>query len=688
MSFKRRVLLILFSLLCLSVQVIHAQESAEDKVTRLATKFDQYAASYGLSNGDGQISAVERAYAAALIEDVVGYSQLVAEFAAADRGNARMLVLMEAGYLNVQQDLPIADPNEPMLRQAIEDYKDSLPEEEYEKAEQALLNLNDDLLAPLTAPVIPPATADDDVLAPLTPPDTADDDGPLAPPPADSADAADDDLLAPLTPPDTADDDELLAPLTPVEVEDDLLAPLTPPESTDDDDGPLAPPPPQDQEPEDDLLAPLTPKKTINRHVKKVIRDTFKLPKKRVKVVNSIYNFRETNRTVAGDCGGSAPAVGGEGLGAYSPDSPAFQAHVCFSNEHGLISVDTEMFRWYGRGALDMYQSDAYFYGDHSSQQFLTVIDEGSFDVTTVTDYGTCTVTSNMHYELYAPGEVMGCNPNSKVWVVNGSLVNVDTGNQPTEEEKDEEVPVPPITAGQYKIHWLPLDEERCDQQYAPSFDSVTVTPTSFDSVDLIINGETYTFGGRNLNEGLTGRFEMERDTLRADLNRRFAEDFNFFWHQSSPDYQSSCAANGTLTLESPAADQPKFTLADRVEAPADVVDPMTASAPFDAPASGSYSVEATPMITSECTAERAAELPQITQATLDVAEGSITLDLGAEQYTLSENIAGYTYYKFEEDYSGVMVSISDARNGVVSASYAVYASDMTSCSVNLTLTQ
>ncbi len=588
MSQKRMTMLVLILLLCLGVQMIQAQETG-DAAAQFAVRLDQAASMHGLSTGDGQVSAVEQSVASTMIDDVTGYSQLVTEFSQSSPENASTVQSMDAGYLNVQNELPITDPNEPALRQAIADYKKSVAEAEIQAARQAILDLSEELI------------------------------------------------------------EEMIA----------------------------------------------EHENSVKKHVKKVVEDEFdQIPEERLDSISGIYTFGPNNVTYSDGC--TDDDLNGENGGTdaseFNPDDPRFQVQVCYSYSYGLVSVGSEMFRWYGDGTPNTYQSDIHIdsFDNSENQKIVTVIDEANFTITQISTSGTCTRTSTTTYKLYAPGTSMGCNPNAKVWVVNGEPVDVETGNPPAE---DEEVIIDPIVAGEYAVAWMPFDPQTCDQDYAPTFNTVTLNPVSFDEVDLTVNGQTYSFGGSGMNEGMNGSFDMYEDTVFGALNRRFATDFYFSWTASSDDHQQSCSAEGLLTLGTAAADQPVFNPpvvggededdSDVIVAPDLTLDPTA----FVAPESGTYSTESLLLQGMGCPAEAEAALPEITQVTLDITSDSAVFTANDEQYTLAGDGFGYTFYEFKDDNSGLAVSLSGVQDGVVYGSYTVYTPEGQMCMLNLTLT-
>jgi hypothetical protein len=287
----------------------------------------------------------------------------------------------------------------------------------------------------------------------------------------------------------------------------------------------------------------------------------------------------------------------------------------------------------------------------------------------------------------------MGCNPNAKVWVVNGEPVDVETGNPPSE---DEEVIIDPIIAGEYTVVWMPFDPVTCSQDYAPTFNTVTLTPVSFDEVTLTAGSQSYTFGGSSMNEGLRGSFEMYQDNFSGSLQRRFATDFYLNWQANSPDYSESCFAQGTLTLGTAAADQPVFdppVLGGEDETQDDsgtTIDPdmIGTPVPFVAPESGNYTASASLIPGMGCPADVEATLPTITDVTLEVTADGMTFTTGGEQYTLAGDVTGYSFYEFNDDNSGIAVAVSGVQDGVIYASYTVYTPNSEICMLSLTLSQ
>jgi hypothetical protein len=587
MTSKRYLIPLLLVMLCLAGQLLYAQD--DDLIVPLATSLDQAASANGLPTGDGQISAVERSYASALIDDVTGYSEIVAEFEQSSPENASMVADMEAGYLNVQKDLPVTDPNEPALRQAIKDYKQSVADAGAEAARQALLEVAKEFLGDN-----PPAYEN-----------------------------------------------------------------------------------------------------TVKKHVTKVIDDEFEsIPEERLDSLSGFYTFGPNDVSYSGDCSDDLTGENGGTDRDYSPDDPMFQVQVCYSYLYGLVSVGSEMFRWYGDGTPNTYQSDITIdsFDNSSRQKFLTVIDEANFDVTMVSTSGTCTRTSTTHYTLYAPGTAMGCNPNAKVWVVNGEPVDVETGNPPSEEE---EIIIDPIIAGEYAVAWMPFDPTTCAQDYAPTFNTVTLNPVSFDEVNVTAGGQTFSFGGSGMNEGLSGNFDMYEGDFSGSLQRRFATDFYFNWQAVSPDNSESCSAQGMLTLGTASADQPVFDppVVGGQDGQGDsgtTIDPdiIATPLPFVAPESGTYNASAMLIPGMGCPADYEAQLPDITQVTLDVTDTEMIFTAGAETFTLAADVTGYSFYKVTDDNSGMAVAVSGLQDGVIYASYTVYTPDSDICMLSLTLSQ
>jgi hypothetical protein len=677
MSNKRSTFLLIILLLCLSTQFIQAQA---DGASLLATYLDQHASANGLPSGDGAISSVEQTLATTLIDEVTGFSQAVTEFEQSSPANAALVENVDQGFAQLEQEIvaaPTFDARAQIISEVVAQYE---PEMDAVQASGTF-----DARAMIISEAVDEYSRYVDSLKAEAPLD----------PRAEAISSAVDEYSR------YVDSLKAQQPLDPraeavahavaqygIENGHESVNGDTLGEGTIDTITNAA-----SQYIDGSNVAR---KNIAKRHIRKLIDDEFsEIPEERLDSISGIYSFGPNEVSYSGDCDDEMNGEnGGTDRDAFTPEDPMFQVHVCFSYTYGIMMLDSEVMRWFGDGTPNTYQSEVIIdsFDNTSRQKIATIIDETAFDVTQVSSDGTCTRTSTTHYELYVGGSMFGCNPNSKVWSVGGEPVDIKTGNPPAEEE---EVIIDPIIAGEYAVSWMPFDPT-CDQEYAPTFNTVGLTPVSFDEVKLTINGQTYSFGGSGMNEGMNGSFDMYQDTVSGGLNRRLSTDFDFYWQASSEDYSESCSAQGLLTLGTAAADQPVFNPPvaggqddDQIDT-GTTVDPdiIGTPVPFTAPESGTYNASAMLMPGMGCPADVEATLPQITQVTLDVASDELIFNVGAEQYTLPADPAGYTFYEFNEDNSGLAVSVSGVMDGVIYASYTVYTPDSNICMLSLTLSQ
>ncbi len=208
-----------------------------------------------------------------------------------------------------------------------------------------------------------------------------------------------------------------------------------------------------------------------------------------------------------------------------------------------------------------------------------------------------------------------------------------------------------------------------------------------------MVDGTTYALDG----DGMRGQFQYYGDTLYITLNRRFSDDFNIIWQDSSVDHTQSCYAQGILKLATADASQPHFTPPPTaVPAPAgDNAQDSTAgsttpevlvtSAP---PASGTYSVTWSPLPGVDCPAALKSKLPTFSQATITASETSFTLSADSESYEITQvpYSPTWSYMNFNADNSGVVISFSQIQAGQLNGTFTAFAADGTPCIVMLQL--
>jgi hypothetical protein len=669
MSFKRNTVLVLVLMLCLSAQLTHAQS---DDVTRLATQLDQQASANGLPLGDGNISVVEQTLASAVVDEVNTFSDAITSFEQSSPENAAFVETAEARVTQYEQARTAATGNNDTLVQL---YMDTVAQYDPDLLPQQAAN--GDIQSQVTADSVAQYNSDIAEIQSAEPMDPkvqavidqvndylAQDAAQNVDPKVQAVNDAVKDYLAESDAASEASASELQNPM--VQMTIDAIN-----EYLDNSNQPR--------------------KKLVKQHIDRQIRDA--VPRPRVDLMSGIYSYGPNENARSGDCsnytGGDAD---GPGEGAYNPEDPTFQAHVCFAYPYGLATVDGDIFRAFGATMPNLYQTSTSVMGDGNSMyKTMNVISDSSFEITTYYQEGTCTVSSTVRYDLYVPGAPFGCNPNSKVWNVGDDQVDVKTGEEieePEDIEEPEEVIIDPIIAGEYSVLWMPFSDQ-CDADYIPTFDTVTLNPTSFDTVEITAFGETFQFGSGGMDEGLSGRFDMLADNYSGMIERRLPTDFNFTWLAMSDDNSQSCSARGLLTLGTAADEQPVF---DPPFAGADAGPIVDMDAIEDVPTvaieSGSYDVTWTTIPGLECPAELEAELPNFAQATLEVNGSDGVLSTEDREYALMGIEGGYYFAEFGADNSGMNISLAGAAPGQIAGSYTLFSPDGDMCLMTLTLDQ
>ncbi|MBZ0284386.1 MAG: hypothetical protein K8L97_26845 [Anaerolineae bacterium] len=442
--------------------------------------------------------------------------------------------------------------------------------------------------------------------------------------------------------------------------DDDLIVPLVP-ENT--------PLPASTPRPQPTAVPPYDPEETT--------------PGEWVYPLSGIWLRSYTEGTKSGDC--DAEGLGGDNDGPgspYNPQDPSNQAQLCESIFGGVVILDNHTYRSNRNGPVSTWTTEAVTdsYDGVTTQRIMTVIDYDKLDVVQTQQKGTCTITYVTHYTLYIPGRPFGCSASLPQYTeVNEQGTPIAPEEEPVEQE-EQEVIIEPIVAGEYEIEWLPFDTY-CSANYAPTFTSMSVTPTSFDDVKLIINGEPFELSG----DGMRGEFNYYGDDVYVTLNRRLMEDFNFVWQATSPDNSESCYAQGVVTIVTPAENQPAF------QSPSDNGGVSSGGAvALPPPEAGSYTAVWESIPSMECPADLIPAIPNFSAATIDSTDSSFTITSDIETYEV-EIIPGaeqWMYMDFKDDNSGVVITFTDIQPGLVTGTYSYFAADGQYCMMTLELTQ
>lgn len=652
---RRSTLLIVMLMLCLSVQFVQLPfaQAQPDAVTQFATSLDQQASARSLPLGDGAISPAEQTLAAAVVDEISSFSDSVASFEQASPQNA--------AFLDAAEQAPSATgDNSPMVQA----YLDTVARYEAEIQSGHAGDVQAEIIADSVAEYSDAAQSTDpkvqavsDAVNAYMAEDAA---AQAADPKVQAVSDAIKDYLAESDMASDASAGELQDPM--VQAVSDAVTDYL--NSTD--------------SPRKDLV-----KKHIDRITKNAV------PKSRVDLMSGIYTYGPNEYSRSGDCsdyrGGDADGPGSDG---YNPDDPTFQVHVCFAYPYGLATVDNEIFRAFGSTMPNLYQTDVTTFPDSTMHKQMSVLDPNTFEITTIIEAGTCTITSTTRYTMYVPGAPFGCNPNSKVWTIDGDKVDVKTGEEIDEITEPDDVIIDPIIAGEYSVAWMPFDPQTCHEDYAPTFDTVTLTPTAFDEVELTALGQTFRFGGSGMEEGMSGRFDMLTDDFAGSLDRRLPTDFDLYWQATSPDNRQACGARGLLSLLTADAEQPVIhpPFAETDDTP--VFDPNSIEVPteFFAVESGDYAVAWEEIPGLECPAELLPQIPDFSQATLEASDTELIVTAPDAEYTLRSAPGGYSFTEFGDDGSGLMISIAGFAEGQSSGSYTLFAPDGEMCLMIFTM--
>ena len=437
----------------------------------------------------------------------------------------------------------------------------------------------------------------------------------------------------------------------------------------------------------DDLIVPMLskipkPRKCPTCVSTKNPKGSNGIPDSRRKLIEGIWTRQYGDGGTSGDCSEYNGDNGGGVYTTYDPDDPNQQAQLCYAHTQGIVILDNSSYRWSGND--NTYVSDIYLdsYDNSSQQKMLSVIDDSHIDVVTTTTAGTCTVTTVVHYTLYAPGQLFGCSakmPQIQTVDEDDSIDDVESTPVP-----EEELPFDPIKAGQYTMTWLPADSY-CDADYKPDYTTAEVKPTSFDKLSLIVAGETFALSG----DGLRGEFSAygsNQSNLNITLARRFMDDFNVVWQASSEDHSKSCYAKGVLKLETASENQGNFmppstrpTTSYSNEGSSGDSEPI---GELVAPDSGDYELTWSALPGMECSTDQQALVPSFTQATITASDTSFTIDSGTDSYQVDviPYSTQWAYMEFNEDNSGVMLSFSEIQAGRFSGTYTYFATDGSFC--------
>ena len=109
--------------LCLSVSILQAQDNSS--VMMLSNGLDQQAAVQSLPHGDGVVQPVEQSLAAAIINDVTGFDEIVSEYAQSSPENANWVDQIEQNIQQYTQDMASAstlDIRAQIISDAVDQY--------------------------------------------------------------------------------------------------------------------------------------------------------------------------------------------------------------------------------------------------------------------------------------------------------------------------------------------------------------------------------------------------------------------------------------------------------------------------------------------------------------------------------------------------------------------------------------
>ncbi len=182
------------------------------------------------------------------------------------------------------------------------------------------------------------------------------------------------------------------------------------------------------------------------------------IPDSRLDLIGGLWTRKYGETTRSGDCSGLGAGMGDNGGmgGEYNPDDPNNQAQMCFWYSGGVALLDNDTYRWTGNGNPNTYVTDTSVdsFDNSNHQKVMTVIDEAHVDVTSTITSGSCTVTTVVHYSLYAPGHLFACTTNKPV------ILEVNPQSTPVPGETpipDDTETIDPVVAGEYTTAWLPL---------------------------------------------------------------------------------------------------------------------------------------------------------------------------------------------------------------------------------------
>lgn len=435
-------------------------------------------------------------------------------------------------------------------------------------------------------------------------------------------------------------------------------------------------------------------KELLQQHLQRLIDEQLEdLPIDWVWPTDGIWARKFGKATQSGDCSGTAAGKGDNGgpdRDYYDENDPEQQAQVCVSPSTGVVFLDGKTFRWDRNGQPNTYITETSIdsYDNSTRQSVMSVIDDYNIDVVTTLQSGTCTTTYVIHYKLVVDGIPFGCNAHPKIQDV-GDKPNDQT---PSDSTNNPDEIVEPIKSGEYSVAWLPFDSS-CVASVQPTFNQMTVTPTSFDDVKLIVNGQTFSLFG----DGKRGEFDAFEDHLNITLKRRLADDFNLVWQTTSQDNKQSCYAKGVAKLQTAAASQPNYQPHTQTNPSSGTNsgDSSSSSGSTGAttpavttpPPAGSYNITWTAIPGLECPAELKPKLPTFAQATVsDVADDHFVLQAGKDSYWI-DRLPGTNQWMFTQsgdDNSIVMLAVSAVSGNTFSGTYTYYTADNKMCFMNI----
>jgi hypothetical protein len=651
---------------------------AQDQVSVLSQYLDQSAASNNLPTGDGNISPVERSVASALIDSVTGYDQTVTEFANSSPDNAAWITQAQQNLTNYNQQMA-ANANAPVdvraqiISDAVAQYGQDV--------ETVTVQGTWDPRAQIISDAVAQYGQD---IETVQPPGKFD---PRAQAISDAVAQYGKDI-EPVT---------SQAPFDPrAQAISDAVAQYGKEVENNNGQSGLSQ---QEKQSIKKIVKDTSNhyvdstdseyKELIKQHLQRLIDNELEdLPIDWVWPEEGLW----VRKFVSSSSSGCSNGDGGDNGGPdrdYPDSDPSQQAQLCMSAVAGLVILDGKTFRWDRSGQPNTYITETSFYGDgESTQSVLSVVDDYNIDVVTTNTSGTCSSTSVIHYTLYAPGRMFGCSVNPEVHSVDDEM---DQEN-PNDSNQDSEEPiVEPIKSGEYSVWWLPFDSS-CAASVKPTFDQMTITPTSFDDVKLIINGETFRVSG----EGMRGEFNAYENNLYITLNRRFMDDFNLIWQTSNDDQSESCYAQGIVNLETAATSQPNYQPPAQNNSSGDLNTGNissdsgsngSVSAPTAAPPEGDYSITWSPVPGIECPADLQDKLPNFTQAMVsNTADDHFILNTSTDSYMI-ELIPGasqWMFTKFNGDNSGVVIALSAVSGNTFTGTFTYFTPDSQMCFMNI----